>query len=72
MTRLALRKGDNYVCPGHCLSQTYVRLTSMCDHLSLETTSHQLSQQLFWPDVLTSVIIHSKYFPDSDWLKAHV
>ena len=21
---------------------------------------------------LTAVIIHSKYFPDSDWLKAHV
>ena len=23
-------------------------------------------------DNLTLIIIHSKYFPDSDWLKAHV
>ena len=23
-------------------------------------------------DQLSTIIIHSKYFPDSDWLKAHV
>ena len=26
---------------------------------------------MFYADYLTIFIIHSKYFPDSDWLKAH-
>ena len=24
-----------------------------------------------WPEYLDTIIIHSKYFPDSDWLKAY-
>ena len=28
--------------------------------------------KLDWNDVWNIIIIYSKYFPDSDWLKAHV
>ena len=53
-------KEINYVCPGHCLSQTHIHLTSMCDHLLLATTSHQLPWPLFWPD---GFIIYNCFLP---------
>ena len=36
-----------------------------------ETSGALKANRFFRPCILNLVIIHSKYFPDSDWLKAH-
>ena len=46
----------------HLLDQSTINF----EHLCLEIKQHRLR-----PKILFIIIIYSKYFPNSDWLKAH-
>ena len=55
------------------LSQKYVRTSKGFKSLAVFNSTAVLNTvHVHWEQfTLTHIIIHSKYFPDSDWLKAH-
>ena len=53
----------------------FISLVSLCNfHHTNESYKHvfYVLITLSVTHLLSNIIIHSKYFPDSDWLKAHV